>query len=200
VRGGGDFVEIGGRKYPVVKIGNQLWMAENLDYKFQVNGSQIPIGGDAGTDPRAWYYNGDETTYGIDGPYKCGLYYNWYATKYLDDNKSTLLPNGWHVPTATEISTLSSAVGDSANKLKAESNSLLQGFPANWNGTNETQMSLLPCGSTLGWFNVDCSCWTVSESSSSNGRNLYIDSSNSININGNSKQYGFSLRLVKDAT
>lgn len=29
-RGGGDFVEIGGRKYPVVKIGNQLWMAEDL--------------------------------------------------------------------------------------------------------------------------------------------------------------------------
>lgn len=35
--GGGDEpteVEIGGKTYPVVKIGNQYWMAENLDYQF----------------------------------------------------------------------------------------------------------------------------------------------------------------------
>jgi hypothetical protein len=45
-------VKIGGRKYPVVKIGNQLWMAENLDWKF--NGCDIAPAGSPST-PSAWY-------------------------------------------------------------------------------------------------------------------------------------------------
>ena len=48
-------VTIGGRAYPTVKIGNQIWMAENLDWKFEVNGIQIPIGG------------GSVNTYGWNG-------------------------------------------------------------------------------------------------------------------------------------
>jgi uncharacterized protein (TIGR02145 family) len=88
-KGGGDFVEIGGRRYPVVKIGNQLWMAENLDYAW----SGLTIGGSIGSDPRANYYDNDETTYGWSG-YKCGLLYNWAAVAELAD----LLPDGWHIP------------------------------------------------------------------------------------------------------
>ena len=60
-------VTIGGRAYPTVKIGNQIWMAENLDWKFEVNGIQIPIGGGSVTTPAAWYLDNDEHTYGWNG-------------------------------------------------------------------------------------------------------------------------------------
>lgn len=109
------YVTIGGRQYKTVTIGNQLWLAVNLDYKFQVDGSQLPIGvsGTPST-PSAWYYNNDEATYGVDGN-RYGLLYNWYAAKYLEDNKSTLLPEGWHVPTNDEITQLFNSAGGISN-------------------------------------------------------------------------------------
>jgi uncharacterized protein (TIGR02145 family) len=96
------FVEIGGRRYPVVKIGNQLWMAENLDWKK----SGISIGGSTSTDynPHAWYYNNDEATYGVNGS-KYGLLYNGYAVAVIN----AALPEGWRVPTITDFSLLESA-------------------------------------------------------------------------------------------
>lgn len=92
-------VTIGGRVYNTVTIGNQIWLTENLDYKFDgltINGSST-WGGEA----VGWYYNNDEATYGVSGK-NYGLLYNWYALKYLDDNRATLLPDGWRVPTQAD--------------------------------------------------------------------------------------------------
>ena len=195
------YVEIGGRKYPVVKIGNQLWMTENLDYKFDVNGSQIPIGpnGSPATSA-AWYYNNDEANYGIDGTYKCGLLYNWYAAKYLNDNKATLLPDGWHIPSKTEWGTLDTSVSGSGNKLKSVDNSIAVNFPNGWNGTNEYGFSAVPSGDRWeGSFydlNSSCTYWTTTEYSASRinvvalkfDPFLYLD---------DEKYQGFTIRLVK---
>lgn len=204
-------VKIGGRRYPVTKIGNQLWMAENLDYKFDVNGNQIPIGGSsAPTTPAAWYYNNNETDYGIDGTYKCGLLYNWYAAKYLDDNKTTLLPNGWHVPTASEVNTLitaSEVSGTYGDKLKALDNSVVQGFPSDFSGTDDYGFSVLPSGysdlrysgkfyalGNTGYIMcVDAYGPTVSE-------RLQITKNQNIYLGTDNKVMGFSLRLVKSLT
>lgn len=90
---------IGGRVYKTVVIGNQEWLAENLDYKFD----GLVVGEtEDNTVPNARYYNDDEATYGVNGK-NYGLLYNWYAAKYLDDHKDELLPEGWHVPTGTVI-------------------------------------------------------------------------------------------------
>jgi len=140
-------IKIGGRRYPAVKIGNQLWMAENLDYKFDVNGSQIPLGQwGPPTTPAAWYYNNNETDYGIDGTYKCGLLYNWYAAKYLEDNKLTLLPDGWHVPTKDEYEILITITEGLASKLKALDNSITSNWPSGWNGTDDYGFCVIPSG------------------------------------------------------
>lgn len=201
-------VKIGGRRYPVVKIGNQLWMAENLDWKFDVNGSQIPVGGNVSNDPHAWYYNGSETDYGIDGTYKCGLLYNWYAVKYLDDNKATLIPDGWHVPASSEWDVLASTVGGSSTagtKLKADDNSVISGFPSGWNGTNDYDFSVLPAGrcsgNTSDFVGTYAFFWTST---------LYGDSSRArfkrfgtvayMYSDHNPSTYGYSLRLVKSLT
>lgn len=205
-------VKIGGRKYPVVKIGNQLWMAENLDWKFNVNGSQIHVGqSGVPSTPAAWYYNNNETDYGIDGTYKCGLLYNWYAASYLETNKATLLPSGWHVPSSTELTTLLNAAGGSgtttaAIKLKAANNSVTSNWPSNWNGTDDYGFKVLPggergngsfsyindigqfCGSDV--YSVD-DCYSV-------GFNRY--NSNSVSVGHNQKYKGYSIRLVKNLT
>jgi uncharacterized protein (TIGR02145 family) len=199
-RGGGDFVEIGGRRYPVVKIGNQLWMAENLDYKFDVNGNQIPIGGTSDTNPRAWYYNNDEATYGIDGTRKCGLLYNWYACKFLNDNRSELIP-GWHVPTDGEWTALANAVGGpstAGTKLKAANVS----WATSWGGTDDYGFGVLPAGYYAGSFysvGSYADFWTITESDSGAYRR-YFGTGATMDRTTGSKSSGFSVRLVKDAT
>lgn len=202
-------VTIGGRTYRTVTIGNQEWLAENLDYKFNVNGSQIPVGqSGVPSTPAAWYYNNNETDYGIDGTYKCGLLYNWYAAKYLDDNKATLLPAGWHVPSSTELTALLNATGGSGTttvntKLKAANNSVTSNWPSNWNGTDDYEFTALPggersyngsfssindlgqfCGSDV--YSVD-DCYSI-------GFGRY---STIVSVGHNQKYKGYSIRLVK---
>lgn len=200
-------VDIGGRKYPVVKIGNQLWMAENLDYKFKYNGSTLPVGG-SGTPstPAAWYYNNNETDYGIDGTYKCGLLYNGYAAKYLNDNKVTLLPEGWHIPTSDEWTTLANSVGSSTagTKLKALDGSAGNNWPSGWNGTDDYGFKALPAGSMhdemFANLDVYANFWSSTVRNSSSSYGVYFDSYSVMN----SGYYGYlnaiSVRLVKDAT
>lgn len=107
--GGGMTVTIGGREYPIVRIGNQLWLAENLDYAWE----GLFVGADySSTEPRASYFNNNETTYGAGG-LKYGLLYNWSAEKNLTANQTTLLPSGWHIPSYNECATLISKCGTS---------------------------------------------------------------------------------------
>ena len=126
-RGGGDFVEIGGRKYPVVKIGNQLWIAHNLDWAWEglVVGSST-----SSSQQRANYFNNDESTYGWNGR-KYGLLYNSPAIAYLD----TILSDGWRTATSTDWDTLITNTGstskESADNLRSDDmpwNTPLQGY------------------------------------------------------------------------
>ena len=195
-------VIIGGREYPYVQIGNQLWLAENLDWKFQYNGSQIPIGvnGDPAT-PAAWYYNNDEATYGVNGN-RYGLLYNWDAMKYLENNKSTLLPDGWRIPTTMEWDALATAVGGSSTagtKLKSTT-----GWDSG-NGDGSYDFAIFPAGSRYaGSFSLlgsNAYFWVFSTSLSS-----YFQRSFNTGASMNSS-YGelpsiscYSIRLVKDVT
>lgn len=93
-------VEIGGKKYKTQKIGNQLWMTENLDYIFE----GLNVGGATLQDDiHAWYYNNDPAQ-------SEGLLYNGYAAKYLAEHPE-LLPEGWRVPESSDFGKLQVAVG-----------------------------------------------------------------------------------------
>lgn len=193
-------VNIGGRSYPYVKIGNQLWLAENLDYKFAYNGGTLPIGvnGTPST-PSAWYYDNDEATYGVNGN-KYGLLYNWYAAKYLDDNKSTLLPEGWHVPTTEEWDTLMNAVGGNSiagTKLKS-----MTGWDSG-NGDDSYGFTAFPSGYYDGSFRrlgQDSYLWTSNEINSMDAHFRNLSTGTLLNSNWYSKISGSSIRLVKTLT
>lgn len=81
--------------YKWVRIGNQIWMAENLAYLPSVN-SQYD---GSTTDPRYYVYDFSGTN--IDAAkshvefFKYGVLYNWAAA-----TKSC--PKGWHIPTLDE--------------------------------------------------------------------------------------------------
>ena len=199
--GGGDSsVNIGGRDYPIVKIGNQVWLAENLDFKYDVNGSQIPIGLESvsSIEPRGNYYYNDETTYGANGN-KYGLLYNWPAVKYLNDHRADLIP-GWHVPTADEWNALATAVGGTSvagTKLKSTTD---------WSsgaGTDDYGFSTLPAGYyKLSFIDLGSYAyfWTATENSSkiSNAYCRKFSTDASLTSYSLFKDYQFSVRLVKD--
>lgn len=128
-------VKIGGRRYPVVKIGNQLWMAENLDWK--APGITINNNGFLNT-PAAWYYKLDEATYGINGN-KYGLLYN---PKCLD---VLVPPTGWRIPTKEDFDILSNFLGGnvvSGKKIKS-----ITGWLAGTVGDDSYKFTAYPTGS-----------------------------------------------------
>ena len=73
-----------GKTYKTVKIGNQVWMAENLNYK---------------TSSGSWCYD--------DNSSNCNQYgrlYNWETAK-------RVCPDGWHLPSKSEFETLLNRYG-----------------------------------------------------------------------------------------
>jgi hypothetical protein len=108
----GTVTDVDGNVYLTVRIGSQLWMAENLRVTKFNNGDPIPDMADnatwmAHTGPAySWYLN-DYATYGTI----YGALYNWYAVDDASSGNRSICPVGWHVPTADEWTTLTSYLG-----------------------------------------------------------------------------------------
>ena len=90
--------DIDGNSYKTVKIGNQIWMAENLKVTRYRNGDQIPTGY-GGSE---WYeLKTDAFAVYDDNPLNAmehGNLYNWYAV--VDERN--ISPKGWHVASLDE--------------------------------------------------------------------------------------------------
>ena len=201
-----NIVVIGGRTYPTVKIGNQMWMAENLDYAW--NGLIINDTGSA-SEPRAYYYNrGSKDTYGIDGTYKCGLLYNHPAVVHLHNNMGSLLPAGWDVPTESDWQTLLDAVGGASaalSKLKAKPASVSTEYPQqSWGGTDNYGFNVLPAGfmdNNLSpeSLNYRTMLWTLSSDSGAYRRCVdFATDVLSVGFGSFNMLYDLSVRLVKN--
>lgn len=99
--------DIDGNVYHTVKIGDQIWMAENLKTSKYRDSSPISFVADyttwKNTTLAAYcYYNNDAT---IANTY--GYYYNWYAV----NNTHNIAPIGWHVATDADWTILTSYLG-----------------------------------------------------------------------------------------
>jgi len=109
--------------YHVVRIGNQLWMDENLKTTKYNDNTEIPMVTDAtewvgSTTPAyAWYGNNFET-YGA----VYGALYNWYVVDTAVNGQKNICPVGWHVPSISEWNTLFNFLGGGSiagGKLKS---------------------------------------------------------------------------------
>lgn len=103
--------------YPVVRIGTQVWMAENLKTtrdreKTSISDVTDKTGWSTLSTPGLCWYDNNAAAY--KDTY--GALYNWYAV-----GTGKLCPIGWHVPSDEEWSTLANFLGGesvAANKLK----------------------------------------------------------------------------------
>ena len=126
-----------------IKIGTQQWMKVNLDVVTYRNGDVIPQVTDASTWARlttgAWcYYNNDPKN---DAIY--GKLYNWYAVS----DPRFLAPQGWHIPTDAEFTTLSTALGGvSVAGGKMKTTGTTRWTTPNTGATNESGFAGLPGG------------------------------------------------------
>ena len=138
--------DIDGNTYGTVKIGEQVWMNENLRTTKYANGDTIsttcPITLDISdeiTPKYQWTYNGDENY-----AKEYGRLYTWYTV--TDSRK--ICPLGWHVPTMKEWKTLFEYLGGgniAANKLKEEGE--IHWEAPNKGANNESGFTALPAGS-----------------------------------------------------
>ncbi|MBL0014028.1 MAG: fibrobacter succinogenes major paralogous domain-containing protein [Flavobacterium sp.] len=90
-----------------VQIGTQIWMTKNLNVSRYRNGDPIPQVANsaqwANLNTGAWCYYANSTA---NGPIY-GKLYNWYA---VNDSRG-LAPEGWHIPSDAEWTTLVSFLG-----------------------------------------------------------------------------------------
>jgi len=196
-------------EYRWVKIGNQIWMAENLAYLPFVN----VIKPDSTNQPHYYVYGYDGTDV---NEAKANSNYAVYGVLY--DWKAALnaAPAGWHLPSDAEWKQLEIDLGmtqeevnesifpyyrgiDQGTQMKTKS-----GWHNSGNGTNSSGFSGLPGGF---YFSTGEFCfiesfgfwWSSSENSESCtwSRGLGYNK-NSISRNRNLKNNGFSIRCIKD--
>ena len=196
--------DIDGYVYKTIKIGNQLWMAENLRVAHYRNGEAIPN-----------VINNDEWANLTSGAYcnydnnptngrKYGKLYNWYA---VDDYRG-LAPAGWHVATNEEWTTLTNYLkGEdvAGGKLKSKT-----GWKQpNEGATNESGYCALPCGHRYGdgasvGLGEQGFWWSSTEYSATNAKGRFMGSygknviSNVNDYYSDHKVDGFSIRCVKN--
>jgi len=214
----GNVMDEDGNVYQSVRIGNLVWTVENLRTTKYNDGSPIP---DV-TDGIAWSYlstpgycfYGNSTNAAEQG--KWGALYNWYAV-----NTGELAPEGWRVPTGADWTQLEeylisngynwdgSTSGDMTGKSLAAktdwSSSSTAGEVGNdLSSNNSTGFSALPGGfrDDNGHFSSQSNAgywWSVTQSGAATAYNGTLGYGYANLGRGNSrKEYGFSVRLVRD--
>jgi uncharacterized protein (TIGR02145 family)/prepilin-type N-terminal cleavage/methylation domain-containing protein len=199
-----------GQSYTTVQIGNQCWMSENMNYD---NGctSTYSFATDVG-----WCgcYNND--------PSKCndgyGKLYQWSAA--MNNNTSTtqgVCPDGWHVPTDTEWTELTTYINSNPNYRCNGTNNYIAKALASVSGwtvnTTDCAISNNQSINNSSGFNTLPSGWRDDNfhdaryfsyfwlSSISGGNSFYCNlryNTATVVLSSISRTYGFSVRCLKD--
>ena len=140
------------KTYKTVKIGTQVWMAENLNYADSIKTPSLK--------GNSWCYDNKAENCDVtgrlytwaaaidsvalandaDNPQICG----YFKECTLPTVVQGVCPEGWHLPTKTEWNTLFMAVGGSSAAGKALKSG--SGWSDNGNGTDTYGFSALPAG------------------------------------------------------
>jgi len=208
----GTLTDYDGNVYQTIRICNQWWMAENLKVTHYRNEVKIPNV----TDNTEWaglttgaYCEYDNNA---DNVATYARLYNWYA---IIDGQD-IAPVGWHVPTDAEWKQLEMYLGMSQSEADAiysrgttEGGKLKESGTSHWlspnvGATNESGFTGLPGGyrygyGAYGYVGILALFWSSTEYSSSYAWYRALSYSYSeVHRTYVDKQYGFSVRCVKD--
>jgi len=214
----GTLIDQEGNVYKTITIGNQEWMAENLNTSLYRNGELIPnVVGDIeweGLSTGAWcHYNNDDSN-------ACpqGKLYNWYTC--VDARQ--LCPTGWHVPSdaqwKTLIGSLDSTLYSNPDAMNPDAVGIISGIAggkmksigsqywagANDGATNELGFSGLPSGyrlnnGTFGGIGQSANWWSATERYADYAWGHYLVYNNIYSGRSFSmEKVGFSVRCLRD--
>lgn len=168
--------------YRIVKIGNQTWFAQNLQYAGPVGSSRCHS----------------------DDYIQCDV----YGRLYQRDKAMTACPTGWHLPSLDEWKVLFEYVGGTnvaGIKLKSRSNWVLQENFEKYAGIDEYNFSILPAsfatstgvyGSTI---KFDSHLWTSSvDADGYNVMVYFLHSMGGVGISSVSENLYYSVRCLQD--
>lgn len=207
------------KQYKTVKIGDQVWMAENLNFDPGQGGS-----GDTKYD-WSWCHNNKAEHCDV-----AGRFYTWAAAidsvKLATDADKTMdcgygkecgldsagsatlirgiCPDGWHLPNNGEWNSLFTAVGGAGKAgtlLKSRT-----GWYGNGNGTDAFGFTALSVGRSYSYASFDFDglyayFWSATENDSSYAYGMYLyyrGDDVGAGLFDSYKNYGFSVRCVKD--
>lgn len=174
-----------GEIYHTVKIGSQVWMAENLRYK----------------SPNSSCYNND-----MKNGLKYGRLYDW-------NDAFAACPAGWHLPDESEWQQLNKLVGDNSNSLKSrdewsEKGSDALGFAALPSGyyldmvsySYDEKNNAIPHHSiSFEMLGAEAQWWTKSKRENGEGIITWeMDDIGNFNQSWSNTDTRFSIRCVKD--
>ena len=190
-----------GNNYKTVKIGNQEWMAGNLNVSHFKNGDVIPEVKTldawkkalAAHKPACCYYQNEQPNGKVHG-----RLYNWYA---VNDPRG-LAPKGWHVPTEADWNMLANSLGGkniAGGKMKTTN-----GWAYNGNGKNESEFAATPAGyrddgGAFSYLGQYATWWASSENNAATAWSALLEhSGTAMNLEPGIKGEGRSVRCVRD--
>ena len=203
-----EVTDYDGNTYKTIKIGKQVWMAENLRTTHYADGTEISF--------RDYHYP-QECSSSNNTEY--GLLYSWYGMVGFLEGGRSICPNGWHVPSDAEWKQLEMSLGMSENDAnsfgwrgaiaaKLSSNTGWESSDnenaagnLSANNRNITEFNALPAGVhyvfPLGFGETAC-FWTATEYLfGAYYRKLSYDVAG-VNRDNSSKEQFYSVRCVKD--
>ena len=202
--------DIDGNTYNTVQIGTQCWTKENLRVTKYRDGTVIPLDESGGTTGvgtgQTWgsRTTGTRTVYGHNASnlVTYGYLYNWYS---VADTKG-LCPNGWHVPSDSEWTTLTTYLGgESVAGGRMKSTGTTYWNTPNTGATNESGFSVLPGGyrnfdGNFYYIRFSACFWSATEYDYNFAWNrlLYYNYGNVYRYTTFDKSFGASVRCLRD--
>lgn len=202
----GAVVDGDGNSYTSIVINGKQWMKENLNVSKYRNGDIIPEVTDIEQwdtlTTGAWCYYANDTANGT----VYGKLYNWYA---VNDPRG-LAPNGWHIPTDPEWTSLTAFLGGASvagSKMKDTGSLWTANSPA---ATNQSGFSATPGG--FGYITLTYSppdqpfqgvgaaayWWSSTSSSATTAYSVDVRGGNAVGRSSVRKKAGISVRCVKN--
>lgn len=169
-----------GNNYRTINIGNQLWMAENLNTIHYSNGEKI----------KSFCYDHDTAYCKI-----FGRLYTWDALNIGAnlDSLPGICPDNWHVPTDEEWSVMLDSIGGFKSAGIVLRRGKYSDFNLLWGGNYQSDLDIFSFIDRKVYF------WSSTEFSNSAAW-MRMTGANTKNVNRSTvpKEYAFSIRCVKD--